>query len=199
MEKKDSNLSIREACQLAGIDYLVKFRFPVGFSRDPHFPYIFGKLEEDFADRLLAKQMMIEISSSNIFFGCSEEKEENDNTVLIEKPMSFLLYDYNGQRIAHSCFSQLPGCCGVLVSHGLKVMPKFRRQGCAGLLHDVKEYLARRMGTGKLLCTVQTANEPEKNRLRKSGWVYSSSFHNPRSGNSIEQWEKILEPEKRDE
>jgi GNAT superfamily N-acetyltransferase len=86
----------------------------------------------------------------------------------------------------------LPSCCGVLVSYDSFVAPEWRRRGLGRLMQDMKEFLARQMGVGKLIATVIQGNLAEEKLLTFTGWFPGKPFKNGRSGAVLIEWEKVL-------
>lgn len=91
-------------------------------------------------------------------------------------------------------FSTLPGCCGVVVSHGLYVNESWRAKGHTNGLQALREHVAKELGYGAMLATVITANFPEVISSAKNGWKLGPVFRNQaRSGNDVAFQIKVLQ------
>ncbi len=81
--------------------------------------------------------------------------------------------------------TQLPGCCGVMVSHGSSVFTAFQKKGLGTILNDFRKTLARNFGYTILLCTDKVTNIPSRKLLEKNGWKDLLQFRNNRTGNRV--------------
>lgn len=88
--------------------------------------------------------------------------------------------------------SAMPGCQDVAVSHGL-----WRTRGPSGRGKEAiiaRLALMERLGFSAFICTVNTANEKEKECLRYAECKCVFSFYDSRTGNAVEVWMKQLNP-----
>lgn len=81
--------------------------------------------------------------------------------------------------------NQLPGCCGVCVSHNAAVSDVFRGKGLGSLLNQLRIEIAKDRGFGVLLCTAIEGNTRSRKILSKNGWKDIFYFINPKSGNKV--------------
>lgn len=88
---------------------------------------------------------------------------------------------------------EMPGCCGILISHHTEVSPKYRNKGINSFLQGIKEKIARENGYTCLLATVTSDNLPQIHILSKYGWKPRDSFKNKRTGNTVITFTKHLE------
>jgi hypothetical protein len=89
-----------------------------------------------------------------------------------------------GRREMHVWyFTELPGCCGVVVSHN--AMSIQRKEGWGKAIMPFKEELAKRLGYTVLLCTDIANNTAENKILDKSGFSNLFSFKNKRTTNVV--------------
>ena len=83
----------------------------------------------------------------------------------------------------------MPGCKGVLISHGTEVSEKYRRKGIARKMLMVKDRIANDLQVGTLLATVRRDNIAQFNLLFKSlHWYRIDSFVNRRTSSDIDLW-----------
>jgi hypothetical protein len=87
--------------------------------------------------------------------------------------------------VAGFTLTQLPGCCGVVVSTGAWVNLDHRRKGIGSLMNQLRIDYARALGYGYILCTDVETNEPQRKLLAKNGWVDLTKFTNPRTVNRV--------------
>ena len=80
---------------------------------------------------------------------------------------------------------QMPGCCGICISTGTYVNPKFRGKGVNIILNNFRIDIAKHLGYGLLMCTDLKSNTPQMKTLDKNGWKHIHEFKNPRTGNIL--------------
>lgn len=97
-----------------------------------------------------------------------------------------LLSGDNHISIADFSLTQLPGCCGILVSHSSCIGSEFRKKGLGNLLHELRIELAKLNGYTILLCTDVVGNVHQKKILDKFGWESIFQFRNKRTNNWVE-------------
>jgi hypothetical protein len=99
-------------------------------------------------------------------------------------------YDYH---VAAFQLEHMPGCGGILMSHGTWVGHRDRGKGIGTLMQEMKMWLASKLEAGMLLATVIVGNKPEEAILGKHGWKQvGPTFRNVHTGNNVQMWQKIL-------
>lgn len=98
----------------------------------------------------------------------------------------------NGLSRVRFNLTRMPGCCGILVSHGTYVMPEWQNKGLGSLMQIMKEWIARKRLVGKMIATTIEQNEPQNHLMEKFNWKKTDLFVNPKTSNRIIQWEKHL-------
>jgi len=88
--------------------------------------------------------------------------------------------------------TQLPNCCGVVVSGGAWVLPSKQGLGYGKSFAQYRLELARAARYGMIQATVQLPNEKQCHILRSKGYERTTSFVNPKTGNTVAVFEKIL-------
>lgn len=81
--------------------------------------------------------------------------------------------------------SELPGCCGILVSHNAHVCQEYRGRGVGTLLNELRIHMAHKFRYSILLCTTDIYNKAENKVLDRNKWKSIQKFKNERTGNSI--------------
>lgn len=99
-------------------------------------------------------------------------------------PGQFSLYK-NEKYIANFYLQQLPGCCGVCISHSNYISPHYRNKGLGRLLNRMRQQIAWDSGYTIMLCTDRKANVPQQKILKKTGWEEVSAFKNRRTQNDV--------------
>lgn len=96
-------------------------------------------------------------------------------------------YGINSDKtcIARFCLSDMPGCCGVVVSTGSYISYDYRGKGLGKLLNQMRKEICKAEGYGLLVCTDIAYNIPQQKVLKRNGWKRASSFINPRTDNHI--------------
>jgi hypothetical protein len=96
-------------------------------------------------------------------------------------------------RLARWQLVQMPGCCGVCISTDAMVMSDYRRKGLGSFMNEIRCELAKLMGYGRIVCTVQDSNEHQLKILRGNGWSDATPwFRNPKTGNTIVTFHRDL-------
>lgn len=90
--------------------------------------------------------------------------------------------------------TEFPGCCGILVSHNMRIKMKWRGQDFWKISHEIKVNLAKLLYYTTLMATTLTNNLIENHKLMSNGWTFidRSIFINKRTNNEIITWIKIL-------
>ena len=78
----------------------------------------------------------------------------------------------------------------------LTVAPDSQRKGFARQLLKRAEEQATNAGGRVMQCTIREDNEPSQQLFRTNGFSRVSTFHNPKSGNNVGVWQKIISPAK---
>ena len=89
--------------------------------------------------------------------------------------------------------SELPGCCGYLVSHNLRVAAEYHNRGIGKLFQEIKFEIARIFGYSYLMCTTTQHNTVENHILTQYGWKQTHSGKNARTGNQLYMWVKSID------
>lgn len=87
--------------------------------------------------------------------------------------------------VAGFSLSPLPGCCGVVISHGAGVDPRYQGKGVGTLMNAMRVDIARLYGYGTMLCTDLVTNTPQRRILARNGWKDVHTFTNPRTDNEL--------------
>lgn len=88
-------------------------------------------------------------------------------------------------QIARFSLTQLPGCCGVLVSHNSHVMPTYRGKTIGSLMHEMRIEIGRRYNYTIMLCTDLQNNIPSRKILDKFKWQDAVQFKNRKTSNIV--------------
>lgn len=88
--------------------------------------------------------------------------------------------------------TQLPGCCGVVVSHGSWLDPNKRGIGLGEYFHKERLNLAEYLGYSCMVATTTDQNKAEQHILEKNGWKKVHTFENYRTGNVVQIWIKDI-------
>jgi len=89
------------------------------------------------------------------------------------------------QILSSFSLTQLPGCCGVMVSFHSYVSVDHRGKGIGSFLHGVKVGVAKESGYSSILCTDVEGNLPQEAILNKNGWEKIATFNNARTLNDV--------------
>lgn len=99
----------------------------------------------------------------------------------------------SGAPIGAWYFSNMPGCCGVVVSHGLNLNEEYRSTGVSGLFQKLREYVAQELGYSAMIATCLTSNFPELFSSKEAGWKMGPVFRNiHRTNNDVTFQIKVL-------
>lgn len=88
--------------------------------------------------------------------------------------------------ISSFTLQQLPGCCGVCVSHDNRISLKYRGKGLNNILNQFRIDIARDLGYTILMCTDVHDNIAQKKTLVKNGWQDIFRFRNKRTNNLVD-------------
>lgn len=89
-------------------------------------------------------------------------------------------------------FSSLPGCPGIVVSHGTFLNKNTRGQGLSDDFRKLKERLAKELGYSVMIATVDLSNIPGVGNLMKSKYDICKTFRNGRSDHEVGFGWKVL-------
>ena len=87
--------------------------------------------------------------------------------------------------VAHFRLSEMPGCCGMLISYNSYVYRDYRRNGLGALLNRYRIQLALRLGYTSIISTDVKNNPAQSKILKRHGWKEVWSFNNIRTNNEI--------------
>lgn len=110
----------------------------------------------------------------------------SDSSYTIVNSISVTVIDnsiYN--VIARFSLTELPGCCGVIVSHGTNINELYRGKGLGAKLAKIKQKLSKDWGYTVMICTDIAYNVPQRRILESNGWETAASFVNMRTDNDI--------------
>lgn len=88
--------------------------------------------------------------------------------------------------------SEMPGCCGILIHHGMEVLSRYRGRGIGTILHRFLCDMAIAHNYTVLMCTDISTNAPQDRLLRKCGWNVVLGFTNIKSGNQVKVYANNL-------
>lgn len=80
---------------------------------------------------------------------------------------------------------EMPGCCGILISTGVRVEESFRRKGVNTLVNKYRIEMAKALNYGLLLCTDVDHNKAQIKTLNRNKWNKLFSFINPKTNNKV--------------
>jgi len=87
--------------------------------------------------------------------------------------------------IATFTLSRMPGCCGIVVSNGVAISPKYQHKGLGNALHKIRLDMIKHLGYSCVICTDITGNVPQEKLLYANGWTRVNSFVNKRTDNDV--------------
>lgn len=93
---------------------------------------------------------------------------------------------------AQFSLTQLPGCCGVMVSFHAHVLERIRRMGLGRKLTELRERLAKDQGYSYILAIVTGDNEAQMKVMDKQGWKKLDTFQNFRTAHIAHIYGKFL-------
>lgn len=111
----------------------------------------------------------------------TERKYYGKNTIVL----CTSLPDNYKTRIVDFSLTQMPGCCGILISHNVYVGKSFEGKGVNSFLQGIREKIAKENGYTSLMCTTTSENKAEVHILEKYGWSCVDKFVNKRTGNTV--------------
>ena len=100
--------------------------------------------------------------------------------------------DHSDSFIGHTFFSAMPGCCGIVVSHGTYLTEYTRHTGLSQPFRDLKELIAKKLGYSAMIATTQLDNIPAVGNMLKSKYNIRHTFTNSRTGNLLGVGFKVL-------
>jgi len=86
--------------------------------------------------------------------------------------------------IASFRLTEMPGCCGVVISTGAWTHDEFRKRGIGTALNRFRMAIAKATGYATMICTAIDDGITEK-ILDKNGWTRAARFVNRRTDNPI--------------
>ena len=98
---------------------------------------------------------------------------------------------YSSMWQEHS-LSQLPGCCGVVVSHNSYIARDLRGYGLGDYFHKERLKSAKAQGYSCIMATTVSTNLAEIHILEKNGWKKVHEFVNKRTNNTVQVWIKDI-------
>jgi len=87
--------------------------------------------------------------------------------------------------VAHFRLSEMPGCCGMLISYNSHIYYDYRRNSLGALLHRYRIQLARRLGYTAIISTDVENNPAQSKILKRHGWKKIWIFTNMRTGHGV--------------
>lgn len=90
---------------------------------------------------------------------------------------------------------ELPGCCGIAISSGVRIYEPFKGRGLNHVFNKVRQRMAQLVGYGALIATSIADAEglrPENATLRRRRFTAEEEFYNPNTGNNVILWFKDL-------
>lgn len=114
-----------------------------------------------------------------------------------EYGITFVIRDTNdlkGPAVAQFSVSHMPGCCGIIVSHGTIVNNKYANKKLASELHKIKIDLAKALNFSSMICTdiASISHSIQRKILDKNEWQEVAKFNNLNSGNDVAVFFKNL-------
>jgi hypothetical protein len=99
-----------------------------------------------------------------------------------------------GPTIAQFSLSHMPGCCGIIVSHGTAVSRSYIGKKLGTELHKIKLEIAQSLNFSSMLCTdiASGSHAVQKKILDNNGWSEIAKFNNLNSGNDVSVFFKNL-------
>lgn len=97
------------------------------------------------------------------------------------------------QTWAQYTLSQMPGCCGLVVSNHAFISSQYRGYGFGEYFHKERLKLMYDLGYSCGMATSTENNAQENRILEKNGWKKVHQFKNRRTNNTVFVWVKDLE------
>lgn len=88
-------------------------------------------------------------------------------------------------EIGYVYFSEMPGCCGVVVVHNMFLFTQYRGSQFSDPVRRVKEKLARELGYSLMIATTRMDQIPAVQNMFKSKYTIATTFCNKRTNNLI--------------
>jgi GNAT superfamily N-acetyltransferase len=122
-----------------------------------------------------------------------------EETLHGETLSNVFIYQKDGRKPAEpnatAVFSltQMPGCCGICISHEAQVYSEHRSKGYGKRLTRFRMAVAKEAGYKKIICTTVATNVVENHILIGLKWRQAGRhFRNSRTDNDVILWEKEL-------
>jgi|WetSurSiteA1Bulk_404760.scaffolds.fasta_scaffold12027_3 hypothetical protein len=102
--------------------------------------------------------------------------------------------DSRGPVVAQFSMSHMPGCCGIIVSHGTVIAQKYIGKKLGTELHKIKLEIAKMLNFSSMLCTdvASGSHAVQRKILDKNEWQEVAKFNNLNSGNNVSVFFKNL-------
>jgi hypothetical protein len=88
-------------------------------------------------------------------------------------------------HIGGHCFTELPGCNSVVVSHGTYLTDKTKHSGLSNSFRNLKEKIARGLGYNLMIATCEMSNIPAVGNMFKSKYRLLDPFVSYKSKNLV--------------
>lgn len=93
--------------------------------------------------------------------------------------------DHSEFHIGHFFLSPMPGCCGIVVSHGAFLTPENRHSGLRHAFRTIKPAIAKLLGYPMMIATTVTHDIPAMGSFLRSKYNIVETFENSRTGNTV--------------
>ena len=87
----------------------------------------------------------------------------------VRRTVTVSAYNRDNQPVCRFSMSLMPGCYAVLISHGSWVAEKYRGQGFAAKMHELRQRILRDVGASMMIATVREDNKIQNKVMRKVG------------------------------
>jgi len=81
--------------------------------------------------------------------------------------------------------TNVPNCCGAIISHGVYVSYGMQNKGIGKVIHKCRLEIMRRLEFSCAICMDVKNNKPQEKILEKFGWKNLHTFRNKNSGNKV--------------
>jgi hypothetical protein len=81
--------------------------------------------------------------------------------------------------------TEMPHCCGLIVSHGVYVGYSFENKGIGKAIHECRLQIMRDLGYSCAICTDENGNTPQEKILKRFKWKTVHTFLNDNSDNEV--------------
>jgi len=88
-------------------------------------------------------------------------------------------------KIASFCLTEMPHCCGLIISHGMYIGYGFENRGIGKALHECRLQIMRELGYSCAICTDMEDNPAQKKILKRFKWKTVHTFLNDNSDNEV--------------